>query len=106
MLAKQQTWAGQEAPAAIDCPCNNNPGSPTGSAIVDKTAKDLERKLANLATKKCRLALANKVQLAELELVKMRQEIPHSIHTIDKWPRHTQACTPSNANKSPTYKKP
>ena len=72
MSAGWQTQASQKAPTAIDCPLDNNPGSLIGSAIVKKTAKDPERKLANLATKKHWLALANQVQLAKLELAKMR----------------------------------
>ena len=52
MLAGRRTWAGQKALTAIDCPCNDNPGSLTRSAIVDKTAKDPEHKLANLGTQK------------------------------------------------------
>ena len=67
MLVGQQTCAGQKAFAAIDCLCNNNPGSPTGSAIVNNTTEALERKLAKLATKKRWLNLTNRVQLAELE---------------------------------------
>ena len=95
MSAKWQIWASQKAPTAIDCPCNNNPGSLIGSAIVNKTAKALERKLAKLATKKRQLDLGNQVQLAELQLVDLR---------CGKTPR--QACTASNANKGLVYKKP
>ena len=61
MSVELQTWASQKALTAINCPRNNNPGSLTGSAIVDKTAKYLERKLPNLATKKRSLAIANQV---------------------------------------------
>ena len=61
MSAGRQTWAGQKALTAINCPCNNNLSSLIGSAIVDKIAEDPEHKLANLATKKHWLALANQV---------------------------------------------
>ena len=92
---------------AIDCLCDNNPGSPTGSAIINKTAKVLKRKLAKLATEKCRLGLANQVRLAELELVNLRcAKTPRSILTINNLPRHTQARTVSDVNKSPLHKKP
>ena len=59
MSAGWQAWASQKTLTAINHPCDNNPGNPIGSAIVDETAKDSERKLANLATKKHGLALAN-----------------------------------------------
>ena len=107
MSAGWQTWASQKAPTAIDCPCNNNLGNPTGSAIVDKTAKALERKLAKLATKKHRLGLANQVRPTELELVNLRHaKTPRNTPTIDNPPRHTQARTVSNINKGPLHKKP
>ena len=107
MLVGQQTWARQKAPAAIDCPCDNNLGSATGSAIVNKTAKALERKLAKLVTKKRRLDLANQVRLAELELVDLRRaRTPRSTLTINNLPRHTQACTVSDVNEGPLRKKP
>ena len=87
MLVGQQTWASQKAPAAINCPCNNNSGSPTESAIADKTAKALECKLTKLATKKCRLDLANQVRLAELELVNLpRSRTPRSTPTFNNLP--------------------
>ena len=58
---------------AIDCPCDNNCGSLTGFAIVDKTAKALKGKLVKLTTKKRWLGLAYQVRLAELELVDLRR---------------------------------
>ena len=107
MLVGRQTWAGQKAPAAIDCLCNNNPGSPTGSAIVDKTAKALERKLAKLATENCRLGLAKQVRLVELELVDLRcAGMPCSTPTINNLPSHTRACTVSDVNKGLLHMKP
>ena len=107
MLVRQQTPASQKAPTAIDCSCNNNSGSSTGSAIVDKTTKALEPKVAKLATKKRRLNLANQMRLARLELVDLRYSgTPYSTPTIDNLPRHTQACTISNVNESRLHKKP
>ena len=95
MSAGRQTWAGQKAFTAIDCSCNNNPGNPIGSAIIDKTAKALECKLTKLATEKCQLDLANQVRLVKLELVDLGQGgMP------------CQACTASDANEGPVYKKP
>ena len=93
MSAGRQTWAGQKAPKAIDRPCNNNPGSPIGPAIVDKTAKALECKLAKLATQKRQLDLANQVRLIKLELVNLRRG-----RTL------CQARTTSDANESPLHK--
>ena len=61
MLVGQQMQAGQKASAGINCPCYNKPGSPTRSVIINKTTKALERKLANLLTMKCLLALPNQV---------------------------------------------
>ena len=52
MSARRQTQAGQKVLMAIDHSCDNNLGSPIGSLVVNKTAEDLERKLAKLATKK------------------------------------------------------
>ena len=85
---------------AIDCPCNNNSDSPTGFAIVDETAKALERKLAKLATEKRRLDLANQVRLAELELVDLcRSRTPCSTPTINASPRHTRARIVNDINE-------
>ena len=95
MSAGQQTWASQKAPIAIDCPCNKNPGSLTGSTIVDETANNFERKLAKLATEKCWLDPAHQVWLAQFELVDLRQG-----RTL------CQAHTANNANKGLGYKKP
>ena len=88
MLVRQQTWASQKAPAAIDCYCNNNPGSFTGSAIINETSEALEHTLAKLAAKKCRLALANQVQLAKLKLVDLRHRMPCSTATINNLQKH------------------
>ena len=91
---------------AINCPCKNNPGSLTRSAIADKIFKALERKLAKLATKKQWLALANQLRLTKLELIDLRRRTPLSTSTIDKPLRHTQARTISDVNEGPLYKKP
>ena len=102
----RQTQAGQKALTTINCSCNNNPGSPTGFALANKTFKALECKLVKLATEKQQLALANQIRLAELELVNLRRGMPLSSPTIDKLPRHTQACNISNVNGSPLHTKP
>ena len=57
-------------------------------------------------TKKHWLALANQVRLTKLELAEMRQETSHSALTINKPPRHTRACTASDASNGPLRKKP
>ena len=95
MSAGRQTWAGQKTPKAINRFCNNNPGSPIESAITDKTAKALECKLAELATKKRQLDLANQVRPVELELVDLRRS-----------GTPCQARTASDADKGLAYKKP
>ena len=106
MSARWQTRANQKVLTAINCPCNNNPGSSIRSLVVNKTAKDLECKLAKLVTKKRRLGLANQVRLAELELVNLRRGgTPRSTPTIDDPPRHTQARTVSNVNEGSSHKK-
>ena len=63
-------FGSQKVLPAIDCSYNNNLDSCTGYVIVDGTAKELQRKLANL-TKKRQLVLANQMQLAKLKLARM-----------------------------------
>ena len=87
--------ASQKAPTAIDCPCIDYFGSLTRFAIINKTAKDLKCKVANLVTKKCRWDLINQVQLAKLELFDL---------CCNGTP--CQPCVASNANKSAAYMKP
>ena len=107
MSAGWQIQASWKAPTAINCPCNNNPGSPTGSSIANKTAKALKGKLDKLATMKCQLGLANQVRLAELELVDLRRNgTPRNSPTIDNLPRHTRARTISDVNEWLLHKRP
>ena len=69
--------------------CNNDSSSHTGSAIANKTFEALEQKLAKLAIEKQRLAFANQVRLAKLELVNLHHGTPLSTPTINKPSRHT-----------------